>query len=103
MYCRSGQAELTDRQRLKGNRNMNAQQLDHLRKVLRHFGEVELRHYMELGEPAGHISESLEQLQWYLTQERVKQVKASAKAKAKSKANGTIPPAHTFHLVDIAA
>jgi hypothetical protein len=76
---------------------MNARQLDHLRKVLRHFGEVELRHYVELGEPAGHICESLQHLQWYLTQERLKQ------AKAKSKANGTIPPAENFGLAEIAA
>jgi hypothetical protein len=72
---------------------MNARQLDHLRKVLRHFGEVELRHYVELGEPAGHICESLQQLQWYLTQERLKQAKA----------NGTIPPAENFGLAEIAA
>ena len=52
---------------------MNTQQLDHLQKVLRHFRETEMRHYLELGEPAGHICESLTQLQWYLTQARRKQ------------------------------
>ena len=72
---------------------MNAEQLDHLQKVLRHFGEMELRHYMELGEPAGHICESLTQLQWYLTQEKLKQAKAHRKVR----------PANTFSLAEIAA
>jgi len=55
---------------------MNAEQLDHLQKVLRHFREIEMRHYLELGEPAGHICESLTQLQWYLTQEKRKRAGA---------------------------
>lgn len=72
---------------------MNAEQLDHLQKVLRHFGEMELRHYMELGEPAGHISESLTQLQWYLAKERRKQAKTDGKAL----------PANNFGFAKIAA
>ena len=55
---------------------MNARQLEHLQKVLRHVGEIELRHYVEMGEPAGHIYESLTQLQRYLTQARLKQADA---------------------------
>jgi len=72
---------------------VNAQQLDHLQKVLRHFGEIELRHYAEMGEPAGHIYESLTQLQWYLSQERLKQTEADAK----------IPSADNVGLAKIAA
>ena len=55
---------------------MDTQQLDHLQKVLRHFRESEMRQYLELGEPAGHICESLMQLQWYLAEARGKQAQA---------------------------
>jgi len=61
---------------------VNAQQLDHLRKVLRHVGEIELRHYVEMGEPAGHIYESLTQLQRYLTQASRKQTVAKAQIRS---------------------
>ena len=72
---------------------MNAEQLDHLQKVLRYFGEIELRHYVEMGEPAGHIYESLTQLQRYLTKARLKQAEADAK----------IPSAHHVSFAKITA